>query len=279
MTQPPSAAALAAMPSAISFIGGGNMATAMIRGLRQHAPGCAITVAEPDPGKRAGFTAQGLTATFDNGLATAASTVVVLAIKPQLAVAVLPEIAAAWSEGKLLVSILAGTTTARLEALLPPGARVVRAMPNTPLAIGAGMVGLCRGRHAGADDLAQAEALFAPSGRVLHVADEGRMDAVTAVSGSGPAYLFALAESLIAGAVALGFTAEEATLLVGQTLAGSVRYWLESGQPPARLREQVTSPGGTTAAALAVLAGHDHAGMWREALAAAERRGRELAAG
>ncbi len=266
------------LPAAISFIGGGNMATAMIRGLRQHAPQCVITVAEPDPGKRAGFTALGLTATADNSLATAASPLVVLAIKPQMAGQVVPEIGAAWSDGKLLVSILAGTTTSRLQALLPAGAHVVRAMPNTPLAIGAGMVGVVAGRHAGERELALAEALFAPSGRVLRIADEARMDAVTAVSGSGPAYLFALAEALIDGAIALGFTKPEATLLVGQTLSGAVRYWLESGQEPSRLREQVTSPGGTTAAALQVLAGRGHAAMWQEALASAERRGRELAA-
>ncbi len=262
---------------AVAFIGGGNMASAMIRSLTALPLAPTILVSEPDPAKRAGFTAQGLTATAENGQATAAAQLVVLAIKPQVAAQVVPEIGAAWSDDKLLISILAGTPTARLEQWLPAGARVVRAMPNTPLAIGAGMVGLCAGRHARAADLALARALFAPSAEVLPLADESRMDALTAVSGSGPAYLFALAEALIDGARALGFDEREATLLVSQTLSGAVRYWRESGERAGRLREQVTSPGGTTAAALAVLEARGHAQMWKDALAAAERRGRELA--
>jgi len=166
-----------------------------------------------------------------------------------------------------------------LASFLPAGARVVRAMPNTPLAIGQGMVGLCAGAHADAGDLALAEALFTPCAKVLRVTDEARMDAITAVSGSGPAYFFRLAEALVDAAMSMGFTADEAQLLVGQTGAGAWEYLLRSGFQAKRLREQVTSPGGTTAAALAVLEAADFTGLWTRALAAAEQRGRELARG
>lgn len=265
--------------SAVAFIGGGNMATAMIRGLAGLVPRPRLTVAEPDAGKRDALASLGANAVEGNRAAVAAAPLVVLAVKPQMAAQVVPALAQAWSPERVLVSILAGTTTAALEAWLPPGARVVRAMPNTPLAIGQGMVGLCRGRHADEADLAAAEALFAPCGRVLRVADEARMDAITAVSGSGPAYVFRTAEALIAAAEARGFTRAEAELLVGQTLAGSVAYLMQQGVGQAgRLREQVTSPGGTTAAALGVLEQGGFGALWERALAAAEARGRELGA-
>ena len=265
------------MPASLSFIGGGNMATAMIHALLAQAKPPQITVSEPDPDKRAGFAAQGLITTGDNGQAAAASEVVVLAIKPQVAAQAVPEIGAAWSRDKLLVSILAGTTTRKLEGWLPAGARVVRAMPNTPLAIGRGMVGLCRGTHATMEDLAVAEALFSPCGKVLRLGDESRMDAVTAISGSGPAYFFKFAEAMLAAAEALGFTRDEAVLLIAQTGAGSWDYLLRSGFEARRLREQVTSPGGTTAAALKVLDDAGFSDSIKQALLAAERRGKELA--
>jgi len=264
---------------AIGFIGGGNMASAMIRALLRLAPPPALAVSDPDPAKRAAFTAQGLNTHADNGMITAASRVVILAIKPQMAASVVPQIGAAWGPDTLLISILAGMPLTRLSAWLPPGAKVVRAMPNTPLAIGEGMTGLCPGAHAGPDDLALAESIFATCGKVLRIADEARMDAITAVSGSGPAYVFAVAEALLAGAQALGFTPDEAQLLVAQTMHGSLDYLLQSGFDAQRLRQQVTSPGGTTAAALAVLERRGHQAMWVEALQAAHARGRELGAG
>lgn len=261
----------------ISFIGGGNMATAMVKGLAGLSPRPCITVSGPNPDKHAGLRALGVATTVDNAAAVAASDLIVLAIKPQKAALVVPALAASWTPNKVLVSILAGTTTAKLASMLPSGARIVRAMPNTPLAIGQGMVGLCAGANASDADLALAEALFAPCGKVLRLADESRMDAITAVSGSGPAYVFKFAEALMAGAQALGFTSDEAALLVGQTLAGSTAYLLAQGVPQAAaLRQQVTSPGGTTAAALSVLDAADYVGVVTRALAAAESRGREL---
>ena len=185
----------------------------------------------------------------------------------------------AWPAAATLVSILAGTPSRKLETWLPTGARVVRAMPNTPLAIGLGMVGLCAGTNAGDVDLARAEGLFAPCGKVLRVSDEGRMDAITAVSGSGPAYFFRFAEALVEAAERLGFTRDEAILLVGQTGEGSWKYLQQSGFEAAKLRQQVTSPGGTTAAALAVVDQADLTGLWVRALQAAEARGQELGRG
>ena len=254
------------------------MATAMIGGLLGLTPRPTITVAEPDASKHAAFVAKGCAAVADNRAAVAAAKVIVLAIKPQMAATVVPELAAVWRTDQLLVSILAGTPTTKLAGWLPPGAHVVRAMPNTPLAIGRGMVGLCTGAHATPGDLDLAEALFSPCGRVLRLADESRMDAITAVSGSGPAYFFKFAEALVAAAEQLGFTREEAVLLVGETGAGSWDYLLRSGFEAKKLREQVTSPGGTTAAALKVLDDADVSGLIARALVAAERRGKELAA-
>lgn len=263
----------------IAFIGGGNMATALVRGLAAQTPRPALTVSEPDPAKHAAFQALGATTTTDNAAAVARADVIVLAIKPQVAPQVVPGLAGTWTSGKLLVSILAGAPTRKLEGWLPPGARVVRAMPNTPLAIGVGMTGLVKGAHASDADLATAESLFAPMGQVLRVSDESRMDAITAVSGSGPAYFFRFAEALVDAAMALGFTRDEAVLLVGQTGKGSWQYLLESGFQATRLREQVTSPGGTTAAALAELTKADFTGLWTTALKAAEARGKELGKG
>ena len=263
---------------AIAFIGGGNMASAMIDGLSALSPRPTITVSEPDAAKRELLQARGCRVTADNALAVAAGELVVLAIKPQMAARVVPGLAGAFSGGKVLVSILAGMPTSRLGAWLPDGSRIIRAMPNTPLAIGQGMVGLCRGRFASHQDLALAEALFKPCAQVLCLQDESRMDAITAVSGSGPAYVFAFAEALLRAAEALDFSREEATLLVGQTGVGSWAYLMQSGFQATRLREQVTSPGGTTAAALQVLSDGDFAGLVQRALAAAERRGKELAA-
>jgi pyrroline-5-carboxylate reductase len=271
-----------ALPAALAVIGGGNMATAIISALAGLPQPPRITVSEPDAAKRAAFAAKGHAAVASNAEAIAAADVVLLAIKPQMAATVLAELAKTWSDKKLLISILAGTPTAKLEAGLAQGGcrapRVVRSMPNTPLAIGLGMVGICPGRNADAADLVVAEALFAPCAKVLRC-DESRMDAITAVSGSGPAYFFRFAEALVNGAMQLGFSRDEAVLLVGTTGTGSWQYLLQSGFEAAKLREQVTSPGGTTAAALNVVNAGGFEELWVKALAAAEERGRELAKG
>lgn len=264
------------IPEKIALVGGGNMANAIITGFKQLPKPPAVTISEPDAAKRAQFSAQGHRVVAENAEAAAAADVIVLAIKPQVFGQVAPQLAKAWSKNKLLISILAGMPTVKLEQGIGNDARVVRAMPNTPMAIGLGMVGLCRGKHATATDLDVAEALFAPCAKILKVAED-RMDAITAVSGSGPAYFFRFAEALLAGAMKLGFSREEAALLIGTTGAGSWPYLLQSGFEAAKLREQVTSPGGTTAAALDVINASGFDDAWAKALAAAEKRGKELA--
>jgi pyrroline-5-carboxylate reductase len=270
-----------ALPRRLTVIGGGNMATAIIAGLAALPDRPAITVAEPDAGKRDLFIKQGHKATASNTEAIADAEVVLLAIKPQALAAVGADLACAWKQDRMLVSILAGIPTSRLEAVLAGSChapRVVRAMPNTPMAIGKGMVGLCPGANATISDLVIAEALFAPCAKILRV-DESRMDAITAVSGSGPAYFFRFAEALLAGAQELGFSREEAALLIGTTGTGAWEYLVQSGFDAGRLREQVTSPGGTTAAALNVVNESGFDRLWTKALQAAERRGQELAGG
>jgi pyrroline-5-carboxylate reductase len=270
------------LPPSLAVIGGGNMASAIISALSRQPGAPRITVSEPDAAKRAAFSAQGHAAVADNAEAIASADVVLLAIKPQMAGPVLTELSKVWSAKKLLISILAGTPTSKLESGLAQGAcrtpRVVRAMPNTPMAIGLGMVGICPGLHAGAADLVVAEALFAPCAKILRC-DESRMDAITAVSGSGPAYFFRFAEALVHAAMQLGFSRDEAVLLVGTTGTGAWQYLLQSGFEATKLREQVTSPGGTTAAALAVIDRGGFDELWTKALSAAEQRGQELARG
>lgn len=253
------------------------MGSAIIAGLRSAGGVPRIRICDPDPAICNRHRAAGLEIAADPLTAITDSPLVLLAVKPQAAQAVLAPLAGAFTAEHLLVSILAGTTCQQLESWLPEGVRVVRAMPNTPMAIGQGMVGIAAGQRAQAEDLDLAEALFTPAARVLRVSED-RLDALTAVSGSGPAYLFAFAEALLAGAGRLGFSSEEATLLVGTTLAGSIAYLQgQDGFPATRLREQVTSPGGTTAAALEVLAQAGFADTVARALAAAAARSVELA--
>ncbi|MFW5846180.1 MAG: pyrroline-5-carboxylate reductase [Planctomycetota bacterium] len=262
----------------LAFIGGGNMATAIIAGLRKRDQVPDITVCDPVAAVRERHAAAGCRVSDQIPEAAQDRPVVILAVKPQQAEAVLTELRPAFGKDQLLISILAGTRCERLESGLQPGARVVRAMPNTPMAVGAGMVGLCAGSAATDADCRLAEAIFAGAATVLRTTED-RMDALTAISGSGPAYLFHYCEAMQAAAIDLGFSPEEAALLVGTTVQGSIRYLLShDGFPADRLREQVTSPGGTTAAALAVFEQRGFLDMVQEAVRAAQRRGRELSA-
>ncbi len=174
-----------------------------------------------------------------------------------------------------VLSIAAGVTTASLDAWLPAGARSVRAMPNTPALVGSGMAAICGGAASGADDLSWASEILSAVGEVV-VLGEDAMDAVTGVSGSGPAYLFLMAEAMVDAAVDVGLDPGTADTLVRQTLLGAARLLAESGEDPGRLRENVTSPGGTTAAGLAVFADHDFRDVVRRVVAAATERSVEL---
>jgi len=204
--------------------------------------------------------------------------VIVVAVKPQIMTAALPGFARYGGGRTLVLTIAAGTRIALYESLLGPGTPIVRAMPNTPAAIGRGISALIGNSAAGPASLAAAETLLAAIGQTVRLTDEGDMDAVTAVSGSGPAYVFHLIETLAAAGVGEGLDPDLALQLARATVAGAGALAETSKEPPARLRINVTSPGGTTAAALAVLM-DEQTGfppLLRRAVHAATLRGREL---
>jgi pyrroline-5-carboxylate reductase len=179
--------------------------------------------------------------------------IVVIAVKPQTMGECLEEIKEAVDQSKLIISIAAGITTVFIESRLGDSVRVVRVMPNTPALVGAGATAICAGSNAGKSDLDEAEKIFAALGKVYRL-DEAMIDAVTAVSGSGPAYLFLFAECLQKAAIEAGLPESEVPGLVAQTLFGASKLLMESSDTASTLREKVTSPGGTTEAALAIFA-------------------------
>ena len=217
-------------------------------------------------------------ASVSNVEAAAKADTVALVVKPQDMAAVLEEIAPALRPGQLIVSLAAGITTAFIESRVPEGTAVVRVMPNTPALVDEGMAAISPGSHCGDAHLAEAEALLASTGRVVRV-PEKQQDAVTAISGSGPAYIFFVVESMIEAGVHLGLPRATASELVIQTLYGSATMLRETGTHPSILREQVTSPGGTTASALRELEIHRVRAAFLAAMEAARDRSRELAEG
>ncbi len=217
-------------------------------------------------------------AVVSNRDAAAKADTVALVVKPQDMADVLEEIAPVLRAGQLLVSLAAGITTAFIESRVPEGVAVVRVMPNTPALVDEGMAAIAPGSHCDESHLAEAESLMASTGKVLRI-PEKQMDAVTAISGSGPAYIFFVVESMIEAGVHLGLPRSTATELVVQTLVGSATMLRETGTHPAVLREQVTSPGGTTASALRELEIHRVRAAFLAAMEAARNRSRELAEG
>jgi pyrroline-5-carboxylate reductase len=201
-----------------------------------------------------------------------------LVVKPQDMADLLKEIAPSVRPGQLVVSLAAGITTAFLESRLPEGVAVVRVMPNTPALVDEGMAAISRGSHCDEQHLVEAEELMASTGRVVRV-PERQQDAVTAISGSGPAYIFFVVESMIEAGVHLGLPRSTAYELVVQTLVGSAKLLRETGEHPTVLREQVTSPAGTTAAAVRELEDHKVRAAFLTALEAARDRSRALAEG
>ena len=201
-----------------------------------------------------------------------------LVVKPQDMGDLLDEIAGELRPGQLVVSLAAGITTAFIESRVPGGVAVVRVMPNTPALVDEGMAAISPGSHCDDGHLAEAESLMASVGKVLRI-PERQMDAVTAISGSGPAYIFFVVESMIEAGVHLGLPRTTATDLVVQTLVGSAKMLRETGAHPVVLREQVTSPAGTTAAALRELEIHKVRAAFLAAMEAARDRSRELAEG
>ncbi len=216
-------------------------------------------------------------AVVSNRDAAAKADTLALVVKPQDMADVLAEIAPDLRAGQLLVSLAAGITTAFIEARVPAGVAVVRVMPNTPALVDEGMAAISPGSHCDEAHLAEVESLMASTGKVLRI-PEKQMDAVTAISGSGPAYVFFVVESMIEAGVHLGLPRATATELVVQTVVGSATMLRETGTHPAVLREQVTSPGGTTAAALRELEIHRVRAAFLAAMEAARNRSRDLAA-
>jgi pyrroline-5-carboxylate reductase len=217
-------------------------------------------------------------AVVSNRQAAAKADTVALVVKPQDMGDVLDEIAPDLRAGQLLVSLAAGITTSFIESRVPDGVAVVRVMPNTPALVDEGMAAIAPGSHCDESHLTEAESLMASTGKVLRI-PEKQMDAVTAISGSGPAYIFFVVESMIEAGVHLGLPRATATELVVQTLVGSAAMLRETGSHPVVLREQVTSPGGTTASALRELEVHRVRAAFLAAMEAARNRSRELAEG
>ncbi|QNP41196.1 pyrroline-5-carboxylate reductase [Lysobacter solisilvae (ex Woo and Kim 2020)] len=265
----------------VAFIGGGNMARSLIGGLvARGVPAQTIRVAEPVAELRDALTRDfGIHGFSDNAAATAQATTWVLAVKPQVMRAVCEALAAtAQATRPLVVSIAAGITAAQLERWLGGDLAVVRAMPNTPSLLGAGVTGLFANARVDAAQRALAADLLEAAGRNVWIGEESLMDAVTAVSGSGPAYVFLLAEAMQAAAEAEGLPSEAARTLIQQTLLGASRMLIENDEMPSELRRRVTSPGGTTQAAIETFEAGGFRDLVARAIHAATERGRQLSA-
>jgi pyrroline-5-carboxylate reductase len=269
---------LGKFPGRLVLLGAGKMGSAMLDGwLALGLDPRQLIVLEPQPGKTLkALTRRGLTLNPQGKPVEAAA--LVIAVKPQSAPEALPALAPYAGKRTLVVSIMAGRTLDFVEQALPAGLGVVRAMPNTPAAIGRGISVACANGQVSARQRKLAADLLAAIGAVEWVADEALMDAVTALSGSGPAYVFLLAEAMTQAGIAAGLPAALAARLARETVAGSGELLHRSPLDAATLRQNVTSPGGTTAAALEVLMGPGGFDtLLTRAIAAATRRSRELA--
>lgn len=265
--------------SLTAIIGAGVMGETILSGLiRAGRPVDALLVGEKRAERAAELTDRYAVRVVDNVAAAEKADTVALVVKPQDMEAVLTEISSALRPGQVLVSLAAGITTAFIEQRVPEGVAVVRVMPNTPALVDAGMAAISPGTHCDDSQLDEAESLLSATGKVVRV-PEHQMDAVTAVSGSGPAYVFHAVESMIEAGVHLGLPRATAAELVIQTVVGAGKMLQETGTHPTVLREQVTSPGGTTAAALRELEDHGVRAAFLAAMEAARDRSRALAEG
>ncbi|MGB5622636.1 MAG: pyrroline-5-carboxylate reductase [Gammaproteobacteria bacterium] len=262
----------------ICFIGGGNMAGSLIGGLLMDGyPADLISVAEPDPSQRDRLRSRfGVTLTSDNAEAAADADLVVLAVKPQR-VAQAAAAIGPLSPAPLLLTVAAGIRINDLRGWLRSDGAIIRAMPNTPALLGAGVTAVYAGEDVSAAERELAEAVLRAVGAVVWVDDEALMDAVTALSGSGPAYFFLLMEIMAATGIEMGLKPDTARLLTQETALGAARMSLEADVDVAELRRRVTSPGGTTEAAMQSLHDSDFAAVVRKAIHAAQQRSRQLA--
>lgn len=264
----------------VSFIGSGNMASALIRGLISAGTCDAerILAADVRPDALAQLSAaHGIRTSSDNARAARESDVLVLSTKPQVLPAVLQELAPHLAPEAIVISIAAGVPTAVIEARLRPGTRVVRAMPNTPALVQAGATAIAAGSAAGDAEMKIAQLIFESVGIVERV-PEALLDAVTGLSGSGPAYVFLLVEALTRAGSELGLSPSSAARLAAQTVVGAGKLLQQSGEPPSELRRKVTSPAGTTAAGIERLEQLDFPGTVVSAVRRATERAAELGA-
>jgi pyrroline-5-carboxylate reductase len=266
----------------IAILGAGSMGGAILAGLVDSAlatAGVAVTnrsAAKADAVRLPGVDSYALETTPDaNRLALEGARVVIVGVKPAMVPDLLSEVAGFLAPDAVVVSVAAGVTTATMEAIVPNA--VARTMPNTPSLVRRGVTGLAAGSRISADDLALVRAVFETVGAVIEL-DEDRIDALSTISGSGPAYVFFLMEQLTGTALRLGFSEEEARLMVEQTFLGASELLASSDADPAELRRRVTSPNGTTMRAIAVMEGADLPGMFDRATAAALARAKEMAA-
>lgn len=239
----------------IGFLGGGSMATALVKGLlsaRTTTPERIVVSDAKAERLESLHAAHGVRTTRDNGELVDSVDVLILAVKPQVIDKVLDAFGKEVRADQLVVSVAAGVPVSAIEARLPDGARVVRTMPNTPATVDAGATAIAAGTHATEADLEVARSLFAAVGRVVTL-DESLLDAVTGLSGSGPAYVMLMIEALADGGVKVGLHRDTALLLAAQTVFGSAKLLLETGEHPGRLKDMVTSPGGTAIAGLHTL--------------------------
>jgi pyrroline-5-carboxylate reductase len=213
-----------------------------------------------------------------NQMAVAGADVVLIAVKPAYVISTLEDVADNLDDNALVISVAAGITTAAMESALPEDVSVVRAMPNTPAIVGRAVTGVATGSRASAENLATATSLFETVGQTITV-NENQIDALSTISGSGPAYVFYLIEQLTRAAQSHGFSAEQASLMVNETFLGASLLLEASGQTPETLRRQVTSPNGTTARAIAELEKANIQAIFEVATAAALARSKEIAAG
>ncbi len=263
----------------IGFLGAGNMAEALIRGLlhsKKVSPGQIIA------SDRFKDRLVHMAGTYDikvfnkNYEVAGASDIVFIAVKPNDVPALLEEVAPELKETKLLITVAAGVTTDRILSFLQKDLPVVRAMPNTPATVGEGVTAIVAGPGAGPRELGLARSIFEAVGAVVELKDEELMDAVTGLSGSGPAYIFMVMDALVRAGVELGLSAECARVLALRTTLGAARLALESKRPLKELIDMVTSPGGTTIEGLKKLRAADVEGAFVEAVRAAAERSREL---
>ena len=262
----------------LGFLGAGNMAAALIKGLLHgHVlPAERIITSDVKEERLEHLHAtHGIRTTMDNHALLRESDVLVLSVKPQVIDKVLTEVGAEVRADQLVVSVAAGVPLEALEGRLPPGSRVVRAMPNMPATVQAGATAIAGGTHASADDLRIARELFDAVGRTV-VLEESLLDAVTGLSGSGPAYLMLIIEALADGGVKVGLHRDTALLLAAQTVFGSAKLLLETGEHPGRLKDMVTSPGGTAIAGLHTLESGALRKTLIDAVEAATKRSVEL---